>query len=90
MFDGLAIDDPVGCIFGMYSWYETLEAQKLVDGTVNCVIDTAAFLGKTHFPKAHLWGDVSLARGKIILRAEHRIARIEPFQSRAGSGRCWR
>jgi len=36
------------------------------------------------------WGDVSLARGEIILRAEHRIARIEPFQSRAGSGRCWR
>jgi hypothetical protein len=55
MFDGLAIDDSVGCIFGMYSWYETLEAQKLVDGTVNCVIDTAAFLGKPHFPKAHLW-----------------------------------
>lgn len=64
-FDGLPIDDYVGCIFGMYSWYETLDAQQLVDGTLNCVIDTSGFLGKTHFPKALFDGFVD-ARSKTI------------------------
>lgn len=64
-FDGLLIDEYVACIFGMYSWYETLDIQKLIAGEINGVIDTDAYLGRTHFPKASFDGFVD-ARSRTI------------------------
>jgi hypothetical protein len=64
-FDGLVIDEYVACIFGMYSWYETLDLSKLIAGEINGVIDTSAFLSKTHFPKASFEGFVK-SRSKTI------------------------
>jgi hypothetical protein len=78
-FDGLPIDDYVGCSFGMYSWYQSLDAQKLVDGTVNCVIDTAAFLSKTNFPTA-LFDEFIQARSKTIDEFRTLVSR-EPIAS---------
>jgi hypothetical protein len=64
-FDGLPIDDYIGCIFGMYSWYNALDARKMLAGEINCVIDTSGFLGKTHFPKALFDGFIQ-ARSKTV------------------------
>jgi hypothetical protein len=51
-FDGLSIGDYIACVFGMYSWLNTLDASKLIEGEIGSVIDTEGFLSATHFSKA--------------------------------------
>ena len=53
-FDGLRVDEYVGCIFGLYSWYQTLDNTKTLSGAQSCVIDTARFLSATHFAQESL------------------------------------
>lgn len=51
-FDGLSMEDYIACIFGMYSWLNTLDLSKLIEGSTGSVIDTEGFLSATNFPKS--------------------------------------
>jgi hypothetical protein len=70
-FDGLLVEDYIGCVFGIHAWLNSLDAQELLDGRTNLVIDSSKFLSNVKFPKELLEVFVA-ARGRTLdeLRAE--------------------
>jgi hypothetical protein len=72
-FDGLLIEDYIGCVFGIYAWLGGLEVSKLLKGEVNLVIDTSGFLNQVNFPKP-LFDSFVAARARTVAELKVQVA----------------
>ena len=76
-FDGLLIEDYIGCVFGIYAWLNNLEVSKLLKGEVSLVIDTSGFLSQVNFPKL-LFDSFVAARARTVAELKVQVVR-EPL-----------